>query len=205
MENSNLLEYKGFKIEVTQDDLSESPRDWENLGTMTCFHNGYDLGDKNDLSIDDLEEIAKDKNYISLPLFLYDHSGITMNTTGFSCKWDSGQVGLMYVSLEKVRKEYSVKKVSKKLRAKIIEYLISEVDIYDKFLAGDVYGYIVDDFGSCSGFYGHNHERSGLLEQAKNCINCHIQYKTKDHAKQVKIWIKNRVPLQYRDALSVSA
>ena len=26
------------------------------------------------------------------PLYLYDHGGITMNTTGFSCSWDSGQV-----------------------------------------------------------------------------------------------------------------
>ena len=27
---------------------------------------------------------------VILPLYLYDHSGITMNTTGFSCPWDSG-------------------------------------------------------------------------------------------------------------------
>ena len=33
---------------------------------------------------------------VILPLYLYDHSGITMNTCGFSCPWDSGQVGWIY-------------------------------------------------------------------------------------------------------------
>lgn len=33
------------------------------------------------------------QKFLMLPLYLYDHSGITMNTTGFSCPWDSGQVG----------------------------------------------------------------------------------------------------------------
>ena len=31
--------------------------------------------------------------FVFLPLYLFDHSGITMNTSGFSCPWDSGQVG----------------------------------------------------------------------------------------------------------------
>ena len=35
---------------------------------------------------------------VILPLYLYDHSGITMNTCGFSCPWDSGQVGWIYAS-----------------------------------------------------------------------------------------------------------
>ena len=40
------------------------------------------------------------QKFLMLPLYLYDHSGITMNTTGFSCPWDSGQVGccLLYTS-----------------------------------------------------------------------------------------------------------
>ena len=26
-------------------------------------------------------------NVVCLPLYLYDHGGITMNTTGFACSW----------------------------------------------------------------------------------------------------------------------
>jgi hypothetical protein len=29
-----------------------------------------------------------------------------MNTTGFSCPWDSGQIGWIYASLEDVKKEF---------------------------------------------------------------------------------------------------
>ena len=36
--------------------------------------------------------------YVILPLYLYDHSGITMSTGPFSCPWDSGQVGWIYAS-----------------------------------------------------------------------------------------------------------
>ena len=34
--------------------------------------------------------------FVFLPLYLFDHSGITMNTSGFSCPWDSGQVGWIF-------------------------------------------------------------------------------------------------------------
>lgn len=49
------------------------------------------------------------EKYIVLPLYLYDHSGITMNTTGFSCPWDSGQVGWIYASKEDALKEFGGK------------------------------------------------------------------------------------------------
>ena len=42
-------EYKGYTIEVEQDLDPESPREWDCMGTMVCFHKRYDLGDKTDL------------------------------------------------------------------------------------------------------------------------------------------------------------
>ena len=35
-----------YKIEVIQDSEPESPREWDNLGNMICFHRNYNLGDK---------------------------------------------------------------------------------------------------------------------------------------------------------------
>ena len=32
------IEYKGYTIKVKLDEDNESPREWDNLGTMTCFH-----------------------------------------------------------------------------------------------------------------------------------------------------------------------
>lgn len=34
-----------YKVEIAQDELAESPRMWDNLGTMVCAHRNYDLGD----------------------------------------------------------------------------------------------------------------------------------------------------------------
>ena len=76
---------------------------------------------------------------VILPLYLYDHSGITMNTTGFSCNWDSGQVGWTFVSKKKVREEYGVKKITQSLIDKVTEVLVGEVRTYDMYLTGELY------------------------------------------------------------------
>ena len=56
---------------------------------------------------------------VVLPVYMYDHSGITINTTGFSCPWDSGMVGIIYVSKEKIREKFNIKRISSKLIEKV--------------------------------------------------------------------------------------
>lgn len=160
--------YKGHEIQILFDNDSESPRDWDNIGTMVCFHNRYSLGDKHDLSkemFNGWEElrrhlIKEERAVVILPLYLYDHSGITMNTTGFSCPWDSGQVGYIYATREDILKNVSCggKRLTKALKDKAKEILEAEVKTYNQYLTGDVYGFIVDkdtDYeDSCWGFYG---------------------------------------------------
>lgn len=36
----------GYTVRIRHDDDPESPREWDNLGTMVCHHRRYDLGDK---------------------------------------------------------------------------------------------------------------------------------------------------------------
>jgi hypothetical protein len=157
-----------YKVEVIIDEDPSDPRGDDNLGTMVCFHSGYNLGDKHEYRQQDFcgwneleNEIIKNENVgVILPLYLYDHSGITMNTTGFHCPWDSGQVGFIYISKEKMRYEYSKKRISKQLIKRIAGYLRSEVETYDQYLTGDVYGYRItntetdEEMDSCWGFFG---------------------------------------------------
>jgi hypothetical protein len=155
-----------YKVRVIRDENPENPRTaWDNLGTMVCFHNRYDLGDKNHgyKSRDfngwgELEkQIIKDHDpCVILPLYLYDHSGITMNTTGFSCRWDSGQVGFIFISKKKVREEYNLKRITKEWREKVQNYMVGEVETYDEYLTGQVYGYEVIQVETCS--LGCEHE-----------------------------------------------
>lgn len=39
------IEYRGFDINIYQDDMAESPREWDNIGRMLCKHRDYGLGD----------------------------------------------------------------------------------------------------------------------------------------------------------------
>lgn len=173
------IEYKNYRIEIKADSYPESPREWYNLGTMYCLHRRYDLGDDHNLSVDEVQEIAESDDYISLPIYMYDHSRISINTTGFSCPWDSGQLGIVAVSKEQVREEFKVNRISRKLVNQVYEILESEVEIYDQYLTGDVYGYEVidlsgDSIDSCWGFFGYDHEKSGLLESARSSIDYNI-------------------------------
>ena len=123
---------------------------------------------------------ALHKHYIMLPLYLYDHSGITISTGPFSCPWDSGQIGWVYVSIKKVKEEYNWILLTKSRKKKIIDLLKNEVELYDQYLRGDVYGYEVEDqignhIDSCWGFYGGEHDKSGLLEYAHNAADCHLE------------------------------
>ena len=76
---------------------------------------------------------------VILPLYLYDHSGITMNTTGFSCPWDSGQVGWIYADKRRIEAEYG--KVTPETMEKARQVLEGEVKSYDYFLTGQCYGF----------------------------------------------------------------
>lgn len=169
-----------YKIDIIPDDSPESPREWDNLGTMVCFHRHYNLGDKHNFDVEEAKQFMKSRNIIVLPLYLYDHSGITMNTTGFSCPWDSGQVGFIYVEKSKARSEYGWKRITKKRMEQIREHLVNEVKVYDQYLTGDVYGYRITDtesdeeVDSCWGYYGSDE----CMDEAESIVNHIIEKDT---------------------------
>ncbi len=105
-------------------------------------------------------EKAFDKHYLSRNLYLYDHSGLAMNTGGFSCHWDSGQVGMIVASKEQVREFFRVRAITKKVYERAMEVLDSEVKEYSQYLEGDVYGFrvlevpdhIIEEYADESGY-----------------------------------------------------
>jgi len=211
IEYNDTTEFGNYRIEVSQDHDPLNPRkDWDNLGHMICFHDRYILGDEHSyadvealvhelsgLYEDELTEYLEEDeiskcwevahaNHIILPLYLYDHSGITMNTTGFSCGWDSGCVGIIYISLEDARKEYSWKRVTKARRERIEKYLTSEVEVYDHYLTGSVYGFNIEredpdgeeEFvGACWGFFGYyTDDDNYMVDEIKSAIKYDIEH-----------------------------
>ena len=174
----NIIENEKYKLEIFDDLNPCSPREFDNLGTMVCFHRRYNLGDETELKSSDFSSWEELENYlykeedalIAIPVFMYDHSGLWINTTGFSCPWDSGQIGYIYISKEKVRSEYSCKRISKKLKEMIREMLCSEVDLYNDYLSGNVYGFTLTDkenaeeIDSSCGFYGTDYIENGIFD-----------------------------------------
>lgn len=188
--------FNGLVIELTtDDDECHNPRDWDNASTMVCTQGRYLLGDedgaekvRDDISnsrlyqcgwdgmdwnhVPNLEYMAKKCGFIVLPLYLYDHSAITMNTTGFSCPWDSGQVGFVYMTKEQVREEFGVKYVTKKVREMAEKRMRQEVETYDMYIKGDVWYYSIEKedgehIDSCGGNFGREYTE----EEVKAIIN----------------------------------
>lgn len=194
-------------LKIYPDMDPESPREWDNLGTMACWHDRYDLGDEqpNDSPteymemlvdekdpgfIDRMEQKAEEhfegrpyedqaalrewdeywktkvheafeKHYISLPLYAYEHGAITISTGGFSCPWDSGQIGFIYVARDSLDKERITEEEA-------IANLKAEVEEYDQYLQGDVWEFVLEEDGeevdSCGGFFGDDWRKNGMAD-----------------------------------------
>lgn len=153
-------------------DSANNPRDWENLGKMFCFHKRYVLGDKNELTSsqfngwDEMESYLRKQYSVVLPMFMYDHSGVALSTSSFSCRYDSGQIGFIVASREEVLKCFGVKRLTKKVLESVAKALKGEVELYSHYVNGDVFSYTVEDedgdvIGGCGGIIG----RENLLEE----------------------------------------
>lgn len=186
-------EYKGYTIRIVLDEEPQNPRrEFDHLGKMLCFHNAYDLGDKHDYHQSDYSNWGdflrgikqREGNGYALPLYLMDHSGLTISTGAEtfeavdSEQWEWGQVGWIFVSRDQILTEFEScgwKIITNKRKEHILRILREEVAEYDMYLRGDVYGYeVVNSEGefvdSCWGFYGY-YEKSGLLEAARDIID----------------------------------
>lgn len=197
-------ETKEYKISIVFDIDAESPRKFEcNLGTMICEHPRYFLGDiQADFEefinhiADELEvetQVLEDEGYyedrelleifeecskkaIILPLYLYDHSGISIRVFkhGYHQDWDCGQVGYIYVSHKKILEEYG--NLNEDTLKKVEQYLEGEVETYSDYLEGNVFGckiekkVLCEHCGSvelkevdfCWGFYGSDIKENGI-------------------------------------------
>lgn len=181
------IEYKGYTIEVSNDEDPMDPRvDWDNLGTMVCFHGRYNLGDKTDLNVDqfsgwdELEEylVKKVGAVVILPLYLIDHSGLAMNTTGFGCPWDSGQVGFIYATRKDIRENFMKTKCTKKLIEQTEKILKCEVKIQSAYINGDVSRYNIsnqvgEDIDGCGGWYDDD---EAMEAEYKSVVDNDIKY-----------------------------
>jgi hypothetical protein len=112
----------------------------------------------------------QEKEWLILPIYKYDHSGVIYNTAGFSCPWDSGCVG--YIAMrynDEIPKDH------------LEIYLENQVKLLSCWASGQVYGYVIkkDDenldslYDSCWGFYCeyNDDEWKYMIATAKQAVD----------------------------------
>lgn len=166
-----------YRYRIEPDDCLESPRDWDNLSVFYCFHNCYSLGDNHSIdhnNYDSWGELAESEfglDDIIVPLYMLDHSGLTLSSTPFSCPWDSGRVGFAVVSKDRIVSEYGV--YNDKSKEKALARIDAEIETYNQYLCGDVHTIFIDEqcegcgswdiVDSCGGFYGYDYAESEAI------------------------------------------
>lgn len=204
--HSEIIEGLNLRLVLEPDMDPQDPREEDcNATTMVCLHGRYNLGDEHNysdvgdfiagvcnLDVDDLdytreahEAALNAAPIVWLPLYLYDHSGITMNTTGFNCPWDSGQVGIVYMTYDQIAEAFAIDRLNPEgwepnpdTEEKAKAFMRAEVKTYDQYLTNDVYGYIItkpepdedgefEELDSCWGFYGEEAAKEAGHEAAK--------------------------------------
>lgn len=207
------IEYKNHTIKIYQDESALNPiKEWDMLGTFSCFHRDYDLScNKN--TFDTGEELMEyfeieKNNIIKLPLKIYEHGGISISASvdgsfgyPYNDQWDSSSVGYIHVHKDKIREEYGCKRISKKIINKVKEYLLNEVKEFNQYLTGDVCGFVVEgelSNDSCWGFFGRDGYHEAIAE-AKGSIDYAVEEQKIKHFDKLKKYIINKVPFVYRE------
>lgn len=133
----------------------------------------YELGNVNDYRdlICEYEILHPDKDFpdavIGHTVYMYEHSGITVKSTPYQCSWDSGKVGLHYITKEKLKSEG----LADRTNEEILEILDADIKTYARYLEGQVYSIEIlnakgESVYECSGFYGYTE----TIEVAKEII-----------------------------------
>lgn len=167
--------YKGFTFTVDQMDQADilDPREQgNNYGTLALFHKRLNLGDRDPKDVDGstvsmtrAQEIEADTaNYVSLPVYGYDHGNMRVSTTPFGDRFDSGKLGCIFIHKSKCSKAVSPDGY--------LEYLRGEVEDYDKYLNGEVYCYSIKSGLGAVGSYGDQYmTEASALEDAQAAID----------------------------------
>lgn len=180
--------YKGFTINIENDEYPENPRTWADQTIIYSNHRDYDP-DNHKLSelmaeyeVNDVQSLTEKltaENVKFVKVYAYIHSGIALSIGAPSVndKFDTGLFGIM--TLDMVNVDESV------IENPAIVQSIFEDDIeqLNHYYNGEVYSMEItddegDDVSSCGGFLSEEDalqsakdEIDGIIKQNKNLLN----------------------------------
>jgi len=177
-----------YRIEVIQDDLPQSPDDWDNEDAFVVYkHRQFDVERKGFDPRDIFDHSHEHKNklfdgYFFFVLYAYIHSGVVLSVGDHNfpdARWDVSSTG--YVLVKKQKHTYT--------REAAFKMAQSITEEWNTYLCGDVWGFKITDMeddtevDSCWGFYGEEEncmtEAEGIVTSMiendnKNCVGMNI-------------------------------
>ncbi len=182
MEPYKTEEYKGYTINIYTDEPHENPlEEWDFMATMSCQHRNYSLSTKDNklTTADEIKAWVAQKDVISLPIYMYEHGGITISTTPYSCCFDSGQLGYIHVTRAKAREFLKKKKLMAKDVEEVYDRMRRQIKLIDNYITGDVFRFEIlnnegNEIDSCGGYYGTDFEKQ-LLPEVRKTIDNYIK------------------------------
>ena len=154
-----------LRVRIEIDTDAESPASWDNVGQITYRNTSRNVLGTEPVDGEQFRDIGVgilEGRLIGLPVYAMVHGGSSISTTAYNCPWDSGRSGWVYCTREKAIAEFGRKILSAAVKERTLNCLRGEVETFNQYLAGEVYGYIVEraeiggweQLDSCWGYYG---------------------------------------------------
>jgi|VirMetMinimDraft_7_1064189.scaffolds.fasta_scaffold33119_5 hypothetical protein len=150
----------GLTLRLEHDSDAESPRGYQE-SVFFGFHNRVVSPDTPPRPRPPTARaIAESRDNICLPVWMYDHGARVYQaaeSNPFSCPWDSGLFGFIYISRADARKRYAISRITKGYLAKIKADLAQEVATYSQWANGEFYRWYIENgegdcIDSCGGY-----------------------------------------------------
>jgi hypothetical protein len=119
-----------------------------------------------DLKLFAAQNCGEGKDWEAFPLFKYEHGRVAYSCDSFSCQWDSGQSGFIFIHKPSVGDSPR-------------EAADGFCKTYTSWANGDVWGYVVEDadgehLDSCWGFIGDSDE-SYMMSEARDSFRHEVE------------------------------
>lgn len=177
------FEIDGYRIEVTSDEYADNPREWCDISRFVLAHKRYNMPNESSIDPNDYDTLdglqqAIEEEYgtcVFVPVSMYDHGNVHIYAGSPTCPWDSGYLGVAFMTRDDVIGNWGGKYLTKRLRQRAIDFLKAEIELYGDYMSGHVFSASVYDpdgevLDSCHGFYGLDYSKSGLLEFARETV-----------------------------------
>lgn len=207
----DIREFIESKIEVDKSNAkkildylieTDSHDEQSRLDYIRSIYDGYNLCDSIQTQLDYIIEL-KDFDHLQSMCELFDIDYLDTSSQGYE---HQNQYADLFIVLTDEWYKFTGcdKNASKETKQ---QWLEDAKKLWSNWAWGNVYGYNItlngEDIDNVWGFYGEDHQESGLAEYVTNAIDHDIEQRRKKKLEQTKTFIKNRVPLFNRLEVSL--